>query len=467
MSHSHHSDSSRSLWSRDGDDLGLTVYGSPAPRSSNRAPRAARRRPSQPPNSPARPLTLPIDRLMQLRVDLNARLEKGCGLDSGRAASVASSHPDLALDLSSITTDSCAETERSSTASSYDESEWTDTWIPVRSLPNSLNPSPISRGKVHSLYAPLSRRTNETSNPPRRQLDYIKRHNGEQNYSPCSFSKSFRAEDVTHSGKDRSSIRSRESDLIEVYVETVNNAQLSKFFRQCSTCGQASCRCPPSPLDRACLACGQELCKCLPSPLRIDQPCAMCGNPICECPSCIQCCRGECSATERLGDHSTAQSSSIFSQFMLERRFGPTALPHRTVRDHAADSGNSTLQLNDSSREVQPECSAGSSGTGGILSRKHVSLSVMQLATAAQCARILADSLESVLQLARDELKTEGSGGDDDSAQVSESTLHHDSLVSAMSAFSALHIPSPSTHMKPPENTTGPLRTDQQQRNIF
>lgn len=301
--------------SRASSELDLTVLGSKCPRGER-----------LPKNSPSRPLILPIDRLIQYRSEIGS-LEEGCTI-SGRSSSVSSQHPELAIDISSIS-DSYPGTQRSSD-SSYAESDWSRPWFPKRKFQNSDS---LTYEKISS------RRTNESI------------------CTRCS-----------------SQLRDKATDLIDVYVKTVNNTELSKFFRPCTLCGQQSCNCPASdekncecPEEKsACLDCRMKYCLCLPKTMRNE----------------------------------------------------PIRLAEQTV-----DSGNSTLQLDDSCRDVANRLES------GILSRQHVSLSVMQLATAAQCARILADSLENVLQLAREELTPQAS------SRSGVLEFPRDSLLSAIDAL--------------------------------
>jgi len=358
MHHSQQSLSSNSSrWSSAREDapspLNLTIHGSPAPRAT----RPNRRKLSQPPNSPANTITLPIDRIMQLRSGLASRLDDGCSLSSSRSSSCGSPQRDLALDLSSIA-DSSTESDRSPTASSCDESAWSRRSSSTMPLLPSAYFQPVWKNSVPKRTAPI-----EASSD---------RSNG------------FRSE-VSSKGSWRNTCASRNSygsDLIDVYVETVNNADITRYFRPCATCGERLCQCCPdsNPSRNACSSCNSCYCDCSPP--------------------------------------------ATYSRFLL---LPVPEAPHGFQNTDQNDSGNSTLQLDTASPDT-----AGSNSSGGVLSRQHVSLSVMQLATAAQCARILADSLDSVLELAREELTTDNNQRESVSAT---SALHQDSLIMAAEAL--------------------------------
>lgn len=367
--------------------LNLTLYGSPAPRCLQRPSAVKPKKIVQPPNTPidsakipSKPLQLPIENILllnerlelskkeKIKVELSARQIKISDDESERYFKfqeeandiLSSSTIDLSIDLSSVT-NSDHETETSSDDMDCSESMYR--CVPHKceercESTSTLSQSPMPyvwNGSDHKICSARSNESMETSYPWTRTTG--RRSTGS---SSILFTDSNESGDALQSQLSNTTPkqRSRSADLIYVYVNTVNNHnKLSKYFRTCQKCNEACCICPDLVPDTNRTFFLKE-------------------------------------SEEKVSEEKNSRPGSRcseFSNFLYERCY--------LKKDLSNDSGTSTLQLDSDTFR---------SGEKSVMdklmsSKKQVSLSMMQLATAAQCARILANSLESVLEMTVDQ----------------------------------------------------------------
>lgn len=386
------------------DVMDLTLYGSPAPRCSQRSTSIRTRRPTQPPNTPKsmkrerKPLQLPIEKILMLaekieknnvekiKVELSSRqirLQEDCErgstreershlLHSGKESEESELSPstvDLSIDLSTVTN-----SDHESDTSFEDQDDFVPRPFTLSKRPRSESSTGTDSPSRYVWYLnkiddlPIeSRESSETGYPI----------SGATKSAPCT--ESCATTSRSQNNQTKTCFRSRSADLIYKYVSTVNNRnQLMKYFRPCHICNEACCICPdvvPESSRSFSVRSGEsEASKEVP----IDK------------------------ATEtdpEITDFDRPESSkSEFSNFLVERYLnkGTEELPFEN--NEPFDSGTSTLQFDDANdSDRSPQLAEKKN------SKKCVPSSVMQLATAAQCARILANSLESALEMVEGE----------------------------------------------------------------
>lgn len=401
--------------------LNLTLYGSPAPRCFQRPAPVKPKKPVQPPNTPIdsfkmpKPLQLPIENILilneklelskkeKLKLELSARQIKLSDDDDEKYScrdcriqeeneTLSASTIDLSIDLSSVT-NSDHETETSS-----DEMDCPESFY--RCVPNKFqdkcdSASTLSQSPVHFANHKIcidSVRTADSSETSYPWTKTTRRSTGSSSFAFSDNSNESCEVSQRTSGKQS---RSRSADLIYVYVNTVNNHnKLSKYFRTCQTCKEACCVCPDLDPETS-------------RTFFVKEP----ESEHCEKEVVPQ----EENPEENKSRSRPTSRCSEFSNFLYER------CNSSKNRDCSNDSGTSTLQLDSDSFR---------SGEKSVMeklisSKKQVSLSMMQLATAAQCARILANSLESVLEMTVDQSvsPTEGFRSDESSVRFKNTDL--------------------------------------------
>ncbi|KAL0276363.1 UNVERIFIED_CONTAM: hypothetical protein PYX00_003953 [Menopon gallinae] len=380
--------------------MDLTLYGSPAPRCLQRSTSAKTRRPVQPPNTPKsvkerKPLKLPIEKILLLTERLeNTKMEKiklelssrqirlqengegvsardeqrsllHSGKESNEESELSPSTVDLSIDLSTVTN-----SDHESDTSIEDEDDFA--------------PAPFALSR-----RPRSEYSTGTESPSRyvwhlNKIDNLPIASGESSetgYPTSGATKSAPCTDscvTTNRSRDdrgKTCFRSRSADLIYKYVSTVNDKnQLTKYFRPCHVCKEACCVCPDVvPESSRSFSMRSVDCEAMKE-VRADKMTET--DP----------------EITDFGDRPESPKSE-FSNFLVERYLNKER-GETFENNEPFDSGTSTLQLDDANDSDR-------SGKSG--SKKSVPFSMMQLATAAQCARILANSLESVLEIVEGE----------------------------------------------------------------